>query len=97
MVDRPVKVLRDYVAPTFDGNMSNRLRLAMVVNNFEIKPTFIPIIQTSIQFGGHSNGDPHSYINNFLEIYDTLKIIRVKDNAIWLRLFPFSLWDKAKS
>ena len=33
---------------------------------------------------------------NFLEICDTIKINGVSDDAIRLRLFPFSLKDKAK-
>lgn len=67
------------------------LQLVVIANNFEIKPALITMIQTLIPFGGHLNDDPHVNINNFMEICDTLKINKVGANAIWLRIFPFSL------
>ena len=54
------------------------------------------MIQTSIQFGGLANDDPNAHITNFLEICDTIKINGASEDAIRLRLFPFSLKDKAK-
>ncbi|KAH9780125.1 hypothetical protein KPL71_007966 [Citrus sinensis] len=54
------------------------------------------MIQTSVQFAGMLNDDPNVHIANFLEICDTFKQNGVSDNAIRLRLFPFSLRDKAK-
>ena len=55
------------------------------------------MIQTAVQFGGLPNDDPNAHIANFLEICDTLKHNGVLDDAIQLRLFPFSLRDKAKA
>nr|XP_027124403.1 uncharacterized protein LOC113741122 [Coffea arabica] len=40
--------------------------------------------------------DPNSHLTTFLEICDTIKMNGVSDEAIRLRLFPFSLRDKAK-
>ena len=37
------------------------------------------------------------HINNFLEIYDTIKISGATKNAIWLRHFFFSLGVKEKA
>lgn len=75
----------------------SKLMLVVTTNNFEITPTLMTMIQTSIQYKGHPNDDLHSHIENFLEIYDTLKFNGVRENAIKLRLFPFLLQDKAKS
>ncbi|EOY18189.1 Uncharacterized protein TCM_042804 [Theobroma cacao] len=52
------------------------------------------MIQTAVQFEGLPNDDPNAHIVNFLEIYDTFKANGVTDDAIRLRLFPFSLRDK---
>ena len=41
------------------------------------------------------NEDPNMHISNFLEVCDMMKYNRVSNNAIHLRLFPFSLKDKA--
>lgn len=59
-------------------------------------PAIIQMIQTSVQFSGLSNDDPNAHIANFLEICDTFKHNGVSDDAIRLRLFLFSLRDKAK-
>ncbi|WRX26276.1 Retrotransposon gag domain - like 10 [Theobroma cacao] len=55
------------------------------------------MIQTTAQFGGLPNDDLNAHIVNFLEICDTFKANGVTDDAIRLRLFPFSLRNKAKS
>ena len=67
----------------------------MQANNFEIKSAIIQMIQMSVQFSG-PNDDPNSYIVNFLEICDTFKYNGVSEDAIRLRLFPFSLKDRVK-
>lgn len=82
--------------PSVIGNSSSIRRPAIQANNFEIKPAIIQMIQHSVQFSGLPNDDLNTHIANFLEICDTFKQNGVSDDAIRLRLFPFSLRDKAK-
>ena len=88
------KSLRDYAFPSSDIAPMIR-RLAIQANNFELKPITLQLFQ-NIQFIGFPNEDLNMHISNFLEVCDTVKYNRVSDDAIHLRLFPFSLKDKAK-
>ncbi|KAJ9128830.1 hypothetical protein P3X46_034434, partial [Hevea brasiliensis] len=47
-------------------------------------------------FGGGPTESPYVHLAHFLEISDMLKINGVSDDAIQLRLFPFSLKDGAR-
>ncbi|XP_039140513.1 uncharacterized protein LOC120277728 [Dioscorea cayenensis subsp. rotundata] len=49
------------------------------------------MIQNSVQFDGLADEDPHAHLARFLQICSTFKINSVSDDAIRLRLFPFSL------
>ncbi|EOY03961.1 Integrase-like protein [Theobroma cacao] len=89
--------LKDYAVPLVQGIPLSIRRLVIQVNNFEIKPAIITMIQTLVQFGGLLSDDPNGHISNFLEICDTFKHNGVTENAIHLRLFPFSLSDKVKT
>jgi len=67
----------------------------MEANNFELKPTLISMVQ-QCQFGGTLLVDPDLHLSVFLEVCDIVKLNGVSTDAIWLRLFPFSLGDKAR-
>ena len=92
-----VRPLMDYALPTVDSASSSIRRPLIVTNNFKIKPAIIGLIQSQVQFSSLLNEDPNSHIANFLEICDTIKYNGVTDDAIRLRLFTFSLRDKAKA
>jgi len=49
------------------------------------------------QFGGSSMEDPNLHLLIFLDVCDTKLINGASTDAIWLRLFPFSLRDKARA
>jgi len=95
--EQPMRwTLLDYSMPNTDNYQGSIVRLPVQANNFEIKPAFLQVIQQN-QFRGAVSEYPNSHLENFLAIIDTLKINGVSDDAIHLRLFPFSLRAKAKS
>ena len=88
------KALRDYAFPPV-GIPPVIRRPTMQANNFELKLITLKLIQ-NIQFMGLPNEDPNTHISNFIEVCDTVKYNAVSTDAVHLRLFPFSLKDKAK-
>lgn len=55
------------------------------------------MVRNHVQFDGLSEEDPKAHIANFLEMFDTFKIIGALEDAIKFLIFPFSLRDKAMS
>ena len=83
------KALRDYALPPTSIPPMIR-RLAIQAKNFEFKPITLQLIQ-NIQFMGLLNEDFNTHISNFLEVCHTVTYNGVSDDAIHLKLFPFSL------
>ena len=90
-MDNVLRPVRDYACPPSTTQPVIR-RSAIHANNFEIKSITLQLLQ-GVQFTGLSHEDPNL---NFLKVCDAVKYNGVSDDAIRLRLFPFSLKDKAK-
>ena len=88
--------LKDYAAPSARGLRSSITRPNVEANNFELKPALLSMVQQN-QFGGAYTEDPNLHLEIFLQYCDTLKLHNVSPDAIRLRLFPFSLRDKARA
>ncbi|MCH87321.1 hypothetical protein A2U01_0008188, partial [Trifolium medium] len=69
---------------------------AIQANNFELKPSLLQIVQQN-QFFGNPTEDPNLHLSVFVQFADTLKSNGVDPEAIRLRLFPFSLRDRARA
>ena len=89
------RTLKDYVWPVVNENNSGIRRQTINANNFELKPALISMVQQA-QFSGSPLDDPNIHLKMFLEICDTVKMNGVTEDIIRLRLFPFSLRDKAR-
>ena len=90
------RVLLDTSMPGLGGTQRSITRPSINSNNFKIKPSLIQMIQNTVQFFGMSKEDPNDHIAEFLELCDTIKMNGVTEDALRLRLFPFTLKDKAK-
>ncbi|KAG9458523.1 hypothetical protein H6P81_003031 [Aristolochia fimbriata] len=90
------KTMEHYVQSNPNAQRSAIVRLE-VPSNFEFKPQMLSMIQNNYQFGGLSHEDPNEHIEIFFEICDTFRFKDVTNEAVWLRLFPFTLRDRAKN
>ena len=77
------------------GLHSTIIRPPIQANNFKLKSITLQVVQ-NIQFTGLPSEEPNRHISNFSEVCDIIKYNGVPDEAIRLRLFPFSPRDKAK-
>jgi hypothetical protein len=64
-------------------------------NFYEIKPALLNLVMKE-QFSGASSDDVAAHLNNFVKLCEMQKYKDVDDNIIKLKLFPFSLRERAK-
>ncbi|CAN6445215.1 unnamed protein product [Victoria cruziana] len=62
-------------------------------NQYEIKAATINMLPS---FHGLATKDPYRHLDEFLDMCTTVKISHVDDGSLRLRLFPFSLKDRAR-
>src|SRR5206468_6386767 len=89
----PPMTLRDYMNPTRTSQRSC-IQLPHSTAHFELKPS---IIQMLPLFRRVENENPYHHVRDFEEICGTIRFPNMSDEIVKLRLFPFSLREKAKS
>ncbi|KAH9751794.1 hypothetical protein KPL71_014441 [Citrus sinensis] len=97
MADDRDKAIRDYVVLTPQVVHPGIIRPEVEAANFELKPVMLQMLQTVGQFNGLPNEDPHLHLKLFLEVSDAFKIAGATQDALRLRLFPYSLRDRARA
>jgi hypothetical protein len=88
------RCINDFSAP-YSANVRSGLEMNIRDGSFELKPTLINMVQQG-PFCGKASKDANAHLQHFLEICNTFTIQGVTQDAIRLRLFPFSLLGKAK-
>ncbi|KAG7568068.1 Integrase catalytic core [Arabidopsis thaliana x Arabidopsis arenosa] len=82
-------------APKIHGNRNGIRAPPVENNNFEIKSSLINMVHGS-KFHGLSMEDPLDHLDQFNMLCSTVKINGISEDAFNLRLFPFSLGDRAR-
>ncbi|CAL9024826.1 unnamed protein product [Prunus brigantina] len=94
LVVQPRKPLCEFSIPKVTDQPSCIVYPQLTVDRFELKSGMIHLLPT---YYGNTTEDPYMHIKQFFEICATIKIQGLDDEQIKMRLFPFSLKDKAKS
>ncbi|CAM8943795.1 unnamed protein product [Rhodiola kirilowii] len=88
------RTLGDYTDPHVSEFQSAIAPLGIENNTWELKTCLIQMVQNN-QFSGTMNEDPHPHLKCFIQMCNTVKTNGVPPESYYLRLFPFSLSDKA--
>ena len=88
------RTMRDYSVPLQFNAPSCIVLPLTTAAHFELKPGVIQLLPT---FYGLEKEDPYHHVKEFLDICATFRFQNFSEESIKLRLFPFSLKDKAKA
>ena len=97
MADDRDRAIRDYTVLIPQAINPRIVKPGVQVDNFELKPVMFQMLQTVGQFNGLPSEDPHLHLILVLEVSDALKIAGASQKALRLKLFPFSLRDRARA
>jgi hypothetical protein len=88
-----IRSLRDLFAPVATNSPSCIMLPPTNATHFDLKPHVIQLLQS---FHGLDLENPYSHVKKFKDIYATFKFKIFSEESVHLRLFPFSLHDRAK-
>ena len=88
------RVFKDYFSPLANPTTSCIVLPDTNAANFELKPSVLNCLPN---FYGLDKEDPYNHLNDFYAICATFKYPNFSAENVRLRLFPFSLKDRAKS
>ncbi|KAL4310373.1 hypothetical protein GQ457_01G019750 [Hibiscus cannabinus] len=91
-----VRTVRDYLAEDLEGLNPAVTMPEFEAEHIELKPVMFNMLNTLGQFGGSPTENARQHLKSFLEICNSFKIHRVSNDILKLKLFPYSLRDKAK-
>ncbi|KAK8684165.1 hypothetical protein V6N13_040196 [Hibiscus sabdariffa] len=92
----PAKTVRVYLAEDLEGLNPAVTTPEFEAEHFELKPVMFNMLNTLGRFGGSPTENAQQHLKSFLEICKSFKIHGVSNDVLKLKLFPYSLRDKAK-
>ncbi|KAL4295770.1 hypothetical protein GQ457_12G015740 [Hibiscus cannabinus] len=93
----PARTVRDYLAEDLEGLNPTVTMSDFEAEHFELKPMVFHMLNTLGHFGGSPTENARQQLKSFLEICNSFKIHGVSNDVLKLKLFPYSLRDKAKT
>ncbi|XP_056845060.1 uncharacterized protein LOC130496730 [Raphanus sativus] len=92
---RPARPIGTYDRPNINGHRLGIRAPAVEANNFEVKPGLLNVIENN-KYHGLAVEDPFDHLDKFDSYCGLSKTNGVSEDAFKLKLFPFSLGDKAR-
>ena len=83
--------MRDHIHPPW---MSAPSCIVPLTEQMVVRPYLVPLLPT---FHGMESENPYSHMREFEEVYNTSKEETVIVDLMRLKIFPFTLKDKAKT
>ncbi|KAK8680752.1 hypothetical protein V6N13_109691 [Hibiscus sabdariffa] len=93
---QPATTVRDYLAEDLDGLNPAVIMPEFEAEHFELNPVMFNMLNTLGKFGGSPAENARQHLKSFVEICNSFKIHGVSNDGLKLKLFPYSLRDKAK-
>ncbi|KAK8569313.1 hypothetical protein V6N12_007843 [Hibiscus sabdariffa] len=93
----PARTVRDYLAEDLEGLNPAVTTPEFEAEHFELKSVMFNMLNTLGQFGGSPAENARQHLKSFLEICNSFKIHGVSNDVLKLKLFPYSLTDKARA
>ncbi|KAK4263513.1 hypothetical protein QN277_028912 [Acacia crassicarpa] len=90
------KAIMEFEVPDLNKQTSDIAPPTINAGHFEIKSVIIQMLNAAGQFGGLLSEDSHLHLKTFLEVCDSFVIPGIPSEAIQIKMFPFSLRDKAQ-
>ncbi|XP_062115229.1 uncharacterized protein LOC133829536 [Humulus lupulus] len=97
MADDRDRAIRKYALPLFNELNPGIVRPEIQAAQFELKLVMFQMLQIVGQFSGMPTEDPHLHLRLFIEVSDSFKLPGVTEDALRLKLFPYSLRNRARA
>ncbi|CAN6454537.1 unnamed protein product [Victoria cruziana] len=91
--EEPPRLFREFFIPTEYDRGAGGMEPLVGATHYEIKASTINML---LSFHGLASEDPYHHLDEFLDVCATVTNSHIEDDALRLRLFPFSLKEKAK-
>ncbi|KAL4313421.1 hypothetical protein GQ457_01G026120 [Hibiscus cannabinus] len=91
------RAIRDHLTPILDDLNPGIVAPEIQAAHFELKPVMFNMLNLIGQFGGSPHEDARQHIRAFLEVCDFFLQQGVHEDVLKLKLFPYSLRDRARA